>query len=182
MHNITITNLVTTIEIYDICGGVKVQELSGKLIHHVVPKINSSEIDDDCAFTPFNSQVYVRSRDCEILLDKGSTCWFCSDFDAKLQNENQLKQKKLLIPAKRKAPLSKTAPQKVALALKQERLQCAQLQSKLNDMKTKLETSSVFVDSQLSNDLINILSDSPNHITPFMNLFWQQQKKLFQWF
>ena len=91
-----------------------------------------------------------------------------------------MKQKQLLIRAKRKAPLSKTAPQRVALALKQERLHCAQLQSKLNDMKTKLETSSVFVDSQLSNDLINILSDSPNHITPFMNLFWQQQKKLFQ--
>ena len=46
-------------------------------------------------------------------------------------------------------------------------------------MRKTIEMSSVHVDSQLCNDSVDILSNSME-ITPFMNLFWQEQEKLFQ--
>ena len=36
------------------------------------------------------------------------------------------------------------------------------------------------VDHELNNDFVSIMTDSDVTITPFMNLFGQQQKKLFQ--
>lgn len=46
-------------------------------------------------------------------------------------------------------------------------------------MRTELLKSSVEVDHELSNDFTSILDQADAEITPFMNLFWQQQKKLF---
>ena len=41
-------------------------------------------------------------------------------------------------------------------------------------VKTNIE-----VDHELSNDFTNILDEADDKITPFMSLFWKQQKKLF---
>jgi hypothetical protein len=46
-------------------------------------------------------------------------------------------------------------------------------------MSTEINKSSVEIDHELSNDLTTILGKSNKVMTPFMNLFWQQQKKLF---
>ena len=55
-----------------------------------------------------------------------------------------------------------------------------ELERQLNEMKTDIMKSSVEVDHNLSNDLTTILSETQENITPFMNLFWQRQKKLLQ--
>ena len=44
-------------------------------------------------------------------------------------------------------------------------------------MHKKLETSFITIDNELSDDMISIIGG--HKITPFMELFWQQQKKLF---
>ena len=64
--------------------------------------------------------------------------------------------------------------------MREERLKCAQLTKELEDMKIELEKKTYTVDHELSNDFVSIMSDSDVTITPFMNLFWQQRKKLFQ--
>lgn len=46
------------------------------------------------------------------------------------------------------------------------------------EMKLEIQKSSVEVDHQLSKGITSILGNSNNSITPFMNLFWQEQKKL----
>ena len=46
-------------------------------------------------------------------------------------------------------------------------------------MRTELQKSSVEVDNDLGNDFVQILDSADSKITPFMNLFWQEQKKLF---
>ena len=74
-----------------------------------------------------------------------------------------------------KAPLSKTAPQRVALALRQKKIQCSQLQRELSNMKLEFEKTSV----PIIDCIMKILSDSSDKVTSFKNLFWQQQK-LFQ--
>ena len=47
-------------------------------------------------------------------------------------------------------------------------------------MKGELNRNTHTVDHSLNNDFVNILSSTETKITPFMNLFWQQQKRLFQ--
>ncbi|KXJ07227.1 DNA transposase THAP9 [Exaiptasia diaphana] len=45
-------------------------------------------------------------------------------------------------------------------------------------MRFEIEKSSVKVDNELSKDLTTIIGNSTKNITPFMNLFWQEQKKI----
>lgn len=46
-------------------------------------------------------------------------------------------------------------------------------------MKAELSSNSVEILNDISNDLVEIISNSETKLTPFMELFWQQQKKLF---
>ena len=62
--------------------------------------------------------------------------------------------------------------------MQMQRLKCAELEQKLEEMKLEIQRSSVEVDHQLSQDISSILDKSEENITPFMDLFWQQQKKL----
>ena len=82
-------------------------------------------------------------------------------------------------PAHLFAPVSKTAPDRLKLKLREQQLKCADLEYQLKEMKSEIEKSSFDVDHNLSNDLTTILSGA-QEVTPFMNLFWQQQKKLLQ--
>ena len=88
------------------------------------------------------------------------------------------KQKKLAEPAHLFSPVSQTAPEQIKLTLQMQRFKCAELEQKLEEMKLEIQKSSVEVDHQLSQDITSILGKSDMNITPFMDLFWQQQKKL----
>ena len=46
-------------------------------------------------------------------------------------------------------------------------------------MRVELEKSSMEIDNELSNDFVKILDSADTKITPFMKLFWQEQRKLF---
>ena len=60
----------------------------------------------------------------------------------------------------------------------QERLKCAQLAKDLTRMKNEIKSSGVSVSGKTSNDILNIFNQNENKATPFMKLFWEQQKKL----
>ena len=60
-----------------------------------------------------------------------------------------------------------------------QRLKCAELEQQLNEMKAEIKNSSIEVGHELSKDLTSILGQTSANITPFMELFWQQQKKMF---
>ena len=47
-------------------------------------------------------------------------------------------------------------------------------------MNKELEKSSIQIDHTLKNDSTSIISENSKRHTPFLNLFWQQQKKLFK--
>ena len=81
-------------------------------------------------------------------------------------------------PAKLKAPITLTSPNRLKLTIQEQRYKCADLEKQLEEMKLELEKSSIVVD-ELSDDFIKIYSNNPNEVTDFMNLFWQQQMKLF---
>ena len=75
--------------------------------------------------------------------------------------------------------MSKTDPERIKLALQEQRLKCAQLEQALFEMRVELEKSSMEIDNELSNDFVKILDSADTKITQFMKLFWQEQRKLF---
>ena len=82
-------------------------------------------------------------------------------------------------PAYLYPPVSKTLPDRLKLTVREQRLKCADLERQLNEMKSEIAKLSIEVDHNLSNDVPTILSGA-HEVTPLMNLFWQQKKKLLQ--
>ena len=58
-------------------------------------------------------------------------------------------------------------------------MKCAQLEQQLTEMRAELLTSSVEIDHELNDDFTHFLDSVGIKVTPFMNLFWQEQKRLF---
>ena len=102
----------------------------------------------------------------------------CHQYSHKSELNQKAKDEKLNEPAHFFSPVSQTAPQRIKLTLQKQRLRCAELERKIHELKAEIEKSSVEVDHQLSEDFTDILSKSGKKLTPFMELFWQQQKKL----
>ena len=176
--NITVSDLVKSIATQSICPGVKPSEFSSSIVHHVIPKSLDPFFDDDDGGTSFPHQEYWRTRGCVVLFGHGEQCCSCHQYSHKSELSHKAKEKKIAKPAHLFSPISQTAPQRIKLTLQMQRLKCAELEQKLEEMKLEIQRSSVEVDHQLSQDITSILGKSEKNITPFMDLFWQQQKKL----
>ena len=176
--NITVSDLVKSIGTLSICPGVKPFELSSSILHHVIPKSVDPLLNDDDDGSSFPHQEYWRTRGCAVLFDNGKQCCSCHHYSHKSELSHMAKQKKLAEPAHLFSPASQTTPERIKLTLQMQRFKCAELEQKLKEMKLEIQKSSVEVDHQLSQDITSILGKSDMNITPFMDLFWQQQKKL----
>ena len=181
MRNITLSNLLILIKSKHICKDAESNETSGKLKFHVIPQQQLQEKEEkesetEMPLNQFQSKEILREQSCEMLITEGEVCSVC---EVVVSRTNK-KIPQINLPAKPNAPLKNTSHERVVLALKQKRLECNQLQKQIEKMRTELQSHSVEIDHKLNNDLVKIISDSDNKITPFMNLFWQQQKRLFQ--
>ena len=58
-----------------------------------------------------------------------------------------------------------------------QRLKCSELETQLKEMQAEIQKSSIEVNHELSKDMLTILGQTEK-VTPFMSLFWQEQKKL----
>ena len=175
--NITVSDLVKSIDTL-ICPGVKPSKLSSSIVHHVIPRSVDPllSLDDDDG-SSFPHQEYWRTRGCAVLFEDAEQCCSCHQYSKKSELSHKAKQKKLAEPAHLFSPISQTAPERIKLTLQMQRFKCAELEQRLEDMKLEIQKSSVEVDHQLSQDITSILGKSDKNITPFMDLFWQQQKK-----
>ena len=176
--NITVSDLVKSIGTLSICPGVKPFELSSSILHHVIPKSVDPLLNDDDDGSSFPHQEYWRTRGCAVLFDNGKQCCSCHHCSHKSELSHMAKQKKLAEPAHLFSSVSQTAPERIKLTLLMQRSKCAELEQKLEEMKLEIQKSSVEVGHQLSQDITSILGKSDMNITPFMDLFWQEQKKL----
>ena len=105
-------------------------------------------------------------------------CKPCRDNSRKLKYENQQKISKSLEPAKLKAPVSFTSPERLVLKLKQQRLRNKQLEGHIEKMKLETETSGKHTNESLESDLMTLYSKADSKvIPPFMKLFWEEQQK-----
>ena len=164
------TNLL---EVLTVCNGV---EKSESTISHSVPVLTDPFLFEENV--PFKSKTWHRHSDCEMLSSQ-DVCEKCLEF-LDIQKRS-IKRAKILqsIPVSSKAPLSKVSRERMKITVIEHRLKCKQLEERIDEMKTSLEKSSIDVDQTMSNDLISLFSEAESEkVTPFMQLFWQQQKTL----
>ena len=177
LRNIFIANLVIDLESYPLCEGIQPTELSSQLVNHVIP-LRTDPVSLAETSSPYPRKEYWRDMKC-LVLSPSARCVSCTQHLKVSLKMMGVKKKNLEKPAHLNAPISKTAPERIKLTLQQQRLHCANLEAQLADMRDELQRSSVKIDHQLSNDLTEITSSSETKLSPFMELFWQQQKKLF---
>ena len=165
---------------YSLCVGVSITKLTSKLYHHVIPvNEDSMDIDEDSSHR-FPHHGYWRAKECSLICKQDNAiCDACEDYLLGADKAKKGKQRHLCRPAHVKAPVSKTDPERIKLTLQGQRLKCAELERELNEMQSELLKSNVEVDQELSDGFTQILDSADSRITPFMNLFWQEQKKLF---
>ena len=183
VNNVTVSDLIRDIESRPVCPGVSPNELSGQVIPHVVPKVVDPLYcsNDEGGFDMFPKKQFWRPTHCSVLCSPQSQlCTACTEYLHASDLKARAKQRRLSEPAHIKAPVASNAPERLKLTLQMQRLKCSELEHQLEEMKEEITKSSVMVDHELSNDLTSIITDCGSSMTPFMNLFWQQQKRLFK--
>ena len=176
IRNVNILDLVLKIENLYICTGTSSCN-SGNIISHAIPLHNVDPFLETVV-VPFTSKTYYRHLNCDVICSS-EMCECCACFISEQEKSLKVKSRKLMIPAKPKAPVSLTSPERIKLTLQAQRLQCKQQQILIEQMKHAIEKSSISDEKELSNDFIKVFSDAPpENVTPFMNLFWHQQKYL----
>ena len=180
VFNTSVSDLVKDIDSLLICSGIK-PDISADVIHHVIPKVvdhlTLSE-EQESNFNLFPHEEYWRVRGCDILCDSLQQCVACSKYEHAANKTKMSKQKKLTEPAHVKSPGSQTPPERIKLTLQMQRMKCNELELQINQMKELIPKSSIEIDQELSKDITSIIGKTDT-MTPFMNLFWEQQKKFF---
>ena len=103
----------------------------------------------------------------------------CTTFAACIDSAKKTKQCRSSKPVHPNAPVSKTHPEQIKFTLQKQRLKCAQLEQALSEMLAELQKSSMEIDNDLNNDFMQLLDSAHTKITPFMKLFSEEQRKLF---
>ena len=178
MRNVTVTDLLFNLDHLQVCNGVKTPDLATTAISHVVPvQVDIFECDDNSS--PFPCKEFIRAKECKVLKkrdEEKDLCIGCSDLLAQQFITKRKSRAQLSVPAKLKAPIMGTSIERVRLTLKETRLQNKSLTKELEKMRGELEQYSKPVGNELDGDLLSIIDGNADKMTPFMKLFWQQQK------
>ncbi len=177
LRNITVSNLINEIETFEICTGHPENLFSGLSIRHVYP-IHANPFEQMEESSPFPSKEYTRAEKCEVLVLTGEgSCVICKQTVKIQEDSNKRKRRREEKPAKLKAPISLTSSHRIKLTLQAQRLKCRQLEGQIQEMKIEIEQKSLPITQDLSHDLLSIISENSNKMTPFIKLFWEQQQK-----
>lgn len=172
----TISTLIKDIESLDICDGLG--EISTEGVHHVIPL--NSETTSILDGTPVLVKTIKRSKDCSVLIaeQEKKLCCNCKSFSEGEERKKVANVKLLKSPLNSKAPLSVVNRSRIELALKDERKHSKKLEKQVSKMKQQILDIGIEVSQDLSNDFETILGNNKENITPFMKMFWEQQKIL----
>ena len=157
-----------------LCGGCTVS--SKKLIHHIVLcKTDLNKLDT----SPVSFKQYRQSSLFEDLIsDMTVKCANCDKFEEKHKSLVTKQYKNLNVPAKLKAPVSKTHPSRLKLALQNERLKCSLLEKEFATMRNEIKTKAVNLPSDIRS-FINNTMDNNHKISQIIKIFWEQQNSAF---
>jgi len=127
INNIRVNNIVKEMDCYSFCCGVKDGDLSSQLVHHVIP-VSADPLAEDDQGLMFPHKQYWRSKECYLLCIDDDRCEQCESYMSMCSKVKITKEKRLSVPAKLNAPVSKTALERIKLTLQGQRLKCAQLE------------------------------------------------------
>jgi hypothetical protein len=113
IRNITVHDLVKEIDCFSLCCGVEnVSSLTSQLIHHVIPMAADPLCEDEHG-QMFPHKAYWRAKTCSLICDTREQCEECADYVSLMLRETKAKDKRLSTPVHLKAPVSKTAPERL---------------------------------------------------------------------
>ena len=114
---------------------------------------------------------------CDMLVpasQPSTTCKNCQKQNVIRNSEINCKQANRQIPGQLNAAIKFAFYERVKLTIQHHRLQCTQLELRIEKIRTALEKYSENVTAELSNDLVTIYSGSEqNNIPSSMKLFWE---------
>ena len=116
-----------------------------------------------------------RPRNCEILIDnEHDICSSCRQYDKKkFQKKFLLRSKKIKSPAQANAQLSNTHP---------ERIRRKKFEAEVKELHEKIERiqcDGIEVNESMDSDKKESMDSDVENVSPFMKLFWEQQKVVF---
>ena len=178
VKNITISNLMNIVSSYGFCPGLS-HEFSAACTQHSVPKVFNLDMNESSAATLLHESKWFRSPSCLLLISNElSRCQLCDAAEKKELLSLKRKSNNLMSPAKLKAPISLTSPERIVLTMQNLRQENKQLQEQLETIRAELETKTIPVANHLGDDLIQIMNNTDsNKIPPFMKMFWEEQQK-----
>ena len=147
----------------------------GAIIRHSVPKLPSK--------SGFEVSTSFRSAACQVIMTtnpKVQQCKPCSSANNTVKRTAKKKEKVSSTPAKDKAPLAACGADKLRATVKSTRLQCKQLEERLQNLQAKIEDDGIGISEPLEKDLLKIMGGKNLEATPHMKFFWEQQMKLLQ--
>ncbi|XP_057290402.1 uncharacterized protein LOC130613092 [Hydractinia symbiolongicarpus] len=171
---ITITYLTRLIMDLKLCPGLT-DHFAGSCLEHCVPKVFNIK---DSTSAPLHQSKWYRSPNCIVLIPPSSAkCLECVRSESKESLSLKRKRDNLISPAKLKAPISMTSPDRIIKTLQNHRLENKELKEELKKMQDEISTCAVSVQKSLGDDFIKIMSTTNRKIPPFMKFFWEEQQK-----
>ena len=171
VRNVTVSNLLTEIKQYHLCVGLcteSINHIHSNIISHVIPC--HIDLQNEEETKPFVTKQFTRYKDCLLLNDNpDEACIKCDSYKKNCSN-----QRINIKPVHPNAPLSKTSCKRLIETVKMQRIENQELKKKL---QKEINEKSINVDNELAGDFEKIMAENSNNITPFMRLFWEQQKK-----
>ena len=86
---------------------------------------------------------WYRSHSCQLLVPSLSKCKGCSKAESKVSLSLKRKRNVLLLPAKAKAPVSLTSPERLKLTLQSYRLENKQLKEEIVKLQEEIACKSL---------------------------------------
>lgn len=172
LQSCTISTLMTELLRLRICPGLISNEST---ISHICTL--ALDFNNILPGSPLRVETFNRSQGCCILMPKTEQkCLCCVKLEADIAKKAKRHEKNLNIPASSSAPLSRTHKRKIELALIEERNKSKQMTNEIEAMQKQISQLGITVDSTLANDIECIMDENKDKVTPFMKLFWEQQR------
>ena len=183
----SISSLMSTLEEASICEGLSIDEHvnaicedptpgsgTSSVMRHTIP-IERQHYEEDGP--PFQAKVFIRSEQCELLCNDIS-CSSCIKQERSLGKMRENKAKQAVEPLKSNAPLSGSSKARLVATVQQQRLVCKELEGRIAELEKEIERNSIPIDETMEKDILAILADSGEEVTPHMKVFWEQQRIL----
>ena len=167
LRNVTLSDFCTSILKFNVCDGISSSVIAPNSVIHAIPLKYDEE-------NQVPNKILYRFSACWALIENGEICSGCKSCVQK----NVLKPQKVITPASKFAPLSRTNRAKVILALIKERARAKELAEKVEKLQNEMDTKGITVSSGMANDINRIMKNNEDNSSPFMKLFWKEQKKM----